>query len=1226
MSDNKVYDLLEKIANLPKKTKRYSKDEKLKAAYALNLCMVSVSQIVDYNDRIILEQEYEAILNNLNLEHMPKDEAFLDILKNILDTITFFRIQEGDKKFIEKEYNQKMKNAIWSGVSSIPIFAMSGDPVTMAISVATTVGSAYMNYRRAKADAILEKEKQEWELQRSAMEQFNGLRRELFNTAWKIASEYDFPDEYRLTEKQITQYDDILMDNNYQRRYDRLDAIKENFKAYPAFWYFFGNTAAVLANDYTLSEELRADYRDKAKSHFETYFETNCHGLLREDQITASWALEYIDLLDVNNDKEKIQALLGKAVNMCGNSFDILQLCAIGYLKIEDYQNAANILKILVNEDYNKSVNAQLLSKIYVFDYIHNTDKRILLDYEKLTHRAENTVLMPMPEKGDESSEILEKRFIDAEKIMIHNRLLFVLGSLSQKYTVLFNKTIDPFKGNNKDEYYLDTTEKAVARRKKDTLEIFNNFNRRRKYLNELAQVKIFSRYLDIFNSFLPVLFKLSFIDESAQTQTTNSITESLKTILDTVNEAEQKIAAKDFSFEDYNTLCQITFSSLTEDAFKIVLKAFGDTLNGIDSMQKLSELDGQIEAFREENKLPEIVYKNDFDTEIKEEQCISPEAFGEDVFMEYQKQMNFRKMRQIIEESTHEIIDSESPTTFLLQGTDDFENYCNSNKKTEKYIRDTIAIFDIEGPEDLAFTTYGIQKISGAKLVKYDQVSCKGNKLMLDGTSYKVSGINIFAFEELCGKLSELSEDINRWSLYFDASKKELIASTVVATAAFGIPGAVAATAAAAAGYALPGVALTAAGVVGATVGAPVLLAAGAVGAAGAAIGSAIKKAANKSADDSADPSNDSKAEKEKQEKIKYNKVISDLEKLFLIDSEQTRIMYSIQLRMIQYDIDNSPLKTDKDYQVQQRKIAWRDQWKQEILNNVCADKYRTAYFIKDDDFLYSELNKCLIRCKSYNWIYLVALECTLFKPYSKFSKNDKNIWKGLKVKSDYLCDVFCKKQHKVSNDDIKIYRSTYKKNLSKLDKNFEKAIITATTIAIASLATGGAASVLAPEIAVAIVGDSLLLSGAALTNASLALIGGGSLAVGGMGMAGGTAIITGGGVLVGALSSGMSATAAGILSVNGLGLHSSALLLTFCDVVLKKQKNFDIVAKHIIDALKENVENCEKIKNEIKTQKEKDKEDKEILKQINENLKYINRCISILEKEKDKFTKKLT
>jgi len=75
-----------------------SESERMKAAYALNLCTVSVSQIIDYRDLNIMEQEYEAILNNLNLENMPKDEALLNILKQLLDTITFFRIQEGDKQ------------------------------------------------------------------------------------------------------------------------------------------------------------------------------------------------------------------------------------------------------------------------------------------------------------------------------------------------------------------------------------------------------------------------------------------------------------------------------------------------------------------------------------------------------------------------------------------------------------------------------------------------------------------------------------------------------------------------------------------------------------------------------------------------------------------------------------------------------------------------------------------------------------------------------------------------------------------------------------------------------------------------------------------------------------------------------------------------------------------------------------------------------------------------
>ena len=70
----------------------YEMQEQLKAAYALNMCTVSVSQIVDYNDEYILEQEYEAILNNLNLEQMPKDEALLNILVKLLNVITFFRI------------------------------------------------------------------------------------------------------------------------------------------------------------------------------------------------------------------------------------------------------------------------------------------------------------------------------------------------------------------------------------------------------------------------------------------------------------------------------------------------------------------------------------------------------------------------------------------------------------------------------------------------------------------------------------------------------------------------------------------------------------------------------------------------------------------------------------------------------------------------------------------------------------------------------------------------------------------------------------------------------------------------------------------------------------------------------------------------------------------------------------------------------------------------------
>ena len=59
----------------------------IEAAYALNMCTVSISQIIDYNDVYILEQEYDAILNNLNLEKIRKHDALLNTFVEMLNTI-----------------------------------------------------------------------------------------------------------------------------------------------------------------------------------------------------------------------------------------------------------------------------------------------------------------------------------------------------------------------------------------------------------------------------------------------------------------------------------------------------------------------------------------------------------------------------------------------------------------------------------------------------------------------------------------------------------------------------------------------------------------------------------------------------------------------------------------------------------------------------------------------------------------------------------------------------------------------------------------------------------------------------------------------------------------------------------------------------------------------------------------------------------------------------------
>ena len=134
------------------------------------------------------------------------------------------------------------------------------------------------------------------------------------------------------------------------------------------------------------------------------------YALLREDQITSSCALEYIDLLNIETDKDKIKQLLDRAIKMSGQACDILQLCAIDYLRISDINSAVSILKYLVNENYKAVTNAQLLSSLYVSGIIEMGNTSLIADYKILKKKIPSEMLFPLPE-GNESIDDLKDNF-----------------------------------------------------------------------------------------------------------------------------------------------------------------------------------------------------------------------------------------------------------------------------------------------------------------------------------------------------------------------------------------------------------------------------------------------------------------------------------------------------------------------------------------------------------------------------------------------------------------------------------------------------------------------------------------------------------------------------------------------------------------------------------------------------------------------------------------------
>ena len=399
------------------------RDEKAKVAYALNLCAVSISQIIDSRDIIVLKQEREFILSNLNLQNFVKHPALLEVLKQILDTITYLEIQAGDLSFIEKEYQQKLKNAIWSAVPSPGALFAGGNPVSIAIAVAAQVGTGYMNYRRNKSQYGLDRDRSEWQLKRHELEQLYGLRAQLFETAWNLSADYDFDDAFRLTQKQLSRYSDALLEEDPLKRFERLDVMSDKFAAFPPFWYYKGNAAMEVFRSETYCERIFAPaYKDEALKAYRKFQEGH-FAFLREDVIAASCCIELVSLLDPNS--SFVEELLHQAVRFAGDNYDVLQQSIFVNLRLKKYDAVVLPLREMIANDYNVELNVSLLSRIYL-------EKSALIEYEKLRVIAGERNTLSWSNDADLSEKQLvnarKKEIADAYRLMAQ-RIVFRLNA-----------------------------------------------------------------------------------------------------------------------------------------------------------------------------------------------------------------------------------------------------------------------------------------------------------------------------------------------------------------------------------------------------------------------------------------------------------------------------------------------------------------------------------------------------------------------------------------------------------------------------------------------------------------------------------------------------------------------------------------------------------------------------------------------------------------------------
>lgn len=743
-------------------------DVRFRAAYALNMCTVSVSQIVDYNDVHILEQEYDAILNNINLENMPKDEALLNILVELLNTVSFFRIYDIKEKQIEKKYQNQMKNAIWSAIPNFGVILATTNPIALACSLVTQIGSSYMNYRKAKANAIENHEDSAIELQITAIEQLNALKRELFTTAWRLSDRYNFSDEYRLTEKQIHKYNEILMDPDELRKFERLEVIQDQFKAYPPFWYFFGHAAHRLSKGYDLSieinESIKKHFNDKAKECFEYYERFIDYNILREDKITSAYALEYADfLLEENSqDIDKIKKLIDLAYEMSKNANDILQMCSISYLKIGEINKAQNVLRILVNDNFNKDVNAKLLSKLYVSEYINTANEDVLFNYSLLESRIKDVNLYPMPEGDINDLKLLDK-YISSRKIELFNSYKESIEIYREKYTILFNKII-PLEEHVEDELFVATDE-AIERRTQIFDQILKS-SKKSYYYGILKNLGFRKEYLKLFDRMIDGLQTLSiFNDYQYKNELINTIRTRIKVKRGYLYIIQEYMDNDEIDVEDYNTMNnEISFDTFTSKFFALLLALIKDYIQDIKEYSELELLDDQLQIFcKNENIKLNLHNKNIHNVFIKDNtRHFDVKLLGSTLDEEFLRNEKEREVLELIKKHEDQILKTKDldKIEILYKGEEKFNNYIKDITVSGHIMDRILAVIDdrTDKNRDLLLTDQEVvlmvknrfNNIKPYKSIYYYGDYGDENLAFSFWTDYKNENVNIRKLKEL--------------------------------------------------------------------------------------------------------------------------------------------------------------------------------------------------------------------------------------------------------------------------------------------------------------------------------------------------------------------------------------------------------------------------------------------------------------------------------------------
>ncbi len=392
------------------------------AVMALNHMHASLNKIVLYNDKIILEDEYDNIINNINLTVID-DKETVDLITRLMDTLSAFKLTELEKEKFEADYEENLDEALVDAIVQIDRAKI----VTIGAAVATAnpmavvqvlqlTGGAYKNYQKNIDDANKEFDKSKWKLKKDVILELNTIRKEFLVTYWKLMKKYDIPDKWRITEKQLTRLVAILKEDDNDKKLRQLLRLKDELAVSPTYWYDLSLTAYQANNKEIVLDALKK-------------YELLDDRLLRHNSQYSLMLANKITYMNAGTQKDEIRAILEKIQEIDPLNPERKLFLAMEYELIGDTKKA----ELILNENIDDNFLPALSKKLKLDLYLQEKDlDKYQATIKQLLEQHNLSVIEYLDYLGKQPVEVLAKE-IDKEikQIAIKiNRSLYGKDSL----------------------------------------------------------------------------------------------------------------------------------------------------------------------------------------------------------------------------------------------------------------------------------------------------------------------------------------------------------------------------------------------------------------------------------------------------------------------------------------------------------------------------------------------------------------------------------------------------------------------------------------------------------------------------------------------------------------------------------------------------------------------------------------------------------------------------